>query len=70
MEPETMIDQEVTYTLEHEGKFFIVERVPARVRLETGEHFFAPETVEHLQAVIGNAKAPVRIIQTPVYRYV
>ena len=26
---ETMIDTKVTYTLEHDGRFFIVENVPA-----------------------------------------
>ena len=45
---EILIEQEVTYTLEINGKFFIIENVPARVCVETGEHFFAPETVERL----------------------
>lgn len=45
---ETMVNTTVTYTLEHDGKLVIVEHVPARVCLETGEQFFAPETVEHL----------------------
>ena len=43
---ETMADTKVTYTLEHAGSFFIVENVPARVCKETGEQYFAPETVE------------------------
>ena len=66
---ETMIDTEVTYTVEHDGKFFLIEHVPARVCRETGEQYFAPETVEHLQAVIKTRKKPVRVIETPVYRY-
>jgi YgiT-type zinc finger domain-containing protein len=66
---ETMIETEVTYTLEHEGKFYIVEHVPARVCKETGEQFFAPETVEHLQKLIKGKKKPVRMIETPVYEY-
>ncbi|MFS8117242.1 MAG: YgiT-type zinc finger protein [Microcoleus sp.] len=37
---ETMVEQKVTYTLEIKGKF-IIENVPARVCLETGERFFA-----------------------------
>lgn len=45
---ETMVETTVTYTIEHEGKFYIVENVPARVCKETGEQFFLPETVEHL----------------------
>ena len=66
---ETMIDTEVTYTVEQDGKFFLIEHVPARVCRETGEQFFAPETVEHIQAVIKNRKTPVRVIETPVYKY-
>ncbi len=66
---ETMIDTEVTYTVEHDGKFFLIEHVPARVCRETGEQFFAPETVEHVQAVIKSRQKPVRVIETPVYKY-
>ena len=66
---ETMIETEVTYTVEHDGKFFLIEGVPARVCRETGEQYFAPETVEHIQAVIRNRKQPVRVIETPVYKY-
>jgi YgiT-type zinc finger domain-containing protein len=35
-----MVEQKVTYTLEINGKFIIIENVPARVCLETGERFF------------------------------
>ena len=66
---ETMVETEVTYTLEHDGKFFIIEHVPARVCRETGERYFAPETVEHIQAVIKGRKKPAKIIETPVYKY-
>jgi YgiT-type zinc finger domain-containing protein len=66
---ETMIDAQVTYTLEHGGRFFIVENVPARVRRETGEQYFAPETIEHIQAITKSKKRPDRVIETPVYEY-
>ena len=66
---ETMIDTEVTYTVEHDGKFFLIEHVPARVCRETGEQFFTPETVEHIQAVIKNRQKPARVIETPVFKY-
>jgi YgiT-type zinc finger domain-containing protein len=62
-----MIETEVTYTLELGGKFYIVEHVPARVCQETGEQFFSPETVEHIQSLIKDGKKPVRVIETPVY---
>ena len=66
---ETMVDAKVTYTLERGGKFFIVENVPARVCAETGDQYFAPETVEHIQAIIKSRKMPDRVIDTPVYNY-
>jgi YgiT-type zinc finger domain-containing protein len=66
---ETIVETTVTYTIEHEGKFYIVENVPARVCKETGEQFFSPETVEHLQQTIKGKKKPVRLIETPVFNY-
>jgi len=66
---ETMIDTMVTYTLELEGKFYLIENVPARVCKETGEEYFSPKTVEHLQRTIWEKRKPKRVIQTPVYEY-
>lgn len=66
---ETMIQTEVTYTLEHGGKFYIIEHVPARVCKETGEQYFAPETVEHIQSLIKSKKKPLKFVETPVYEY-
>jgi len=66
---ETMIETAVTYTLEHDGKFVIIEHVPARVCRETGEQYFSPETVEHIQALIKSRKGPDKVIETPVYEY-
>ncbi len=34
---ETLFNTQITYTLEHQGKFYIIEHVPARVCRETGE---------------------------------
>jgi YgiT-type zinc finger domain-containing protein len=67
---ETMIETEVTYTLEYDGKFFLVEHVPARVCRETGEQFFSPNTVQHIQNIIKEHKQPNRVIETPVYEYI
>ena len=66
---ETIVETEVTYTLERAGRFYIIEHVPARVCKETGEQFFSPETVEHIQALIKGAKKPDRVVETPVYEY-
>lgn len=66
---ETMVNTTVTYTLEFEGKFYIIEHVPARVCEETGEQFFSPETVERIRTLIRGEKAPDRMIEAPVYEY-
>ena len=66
---ETLVEQKVTYTLELNGKFFLIENVPARVNIETGEQFFSPSTVERLQQIILNQEEPVRFIDTPVYNF-
>ena len=59
--PETLIDQKITYSLEFEGRFILVENVPARVDVETGERFFAPETVERLQQIAWSQEQPKRV---------
>lgn len=63
------VEKQVTYTLELNGKFFVIENVPARVDEETGEQFFSPSTVEHLQQIILTGQAPDRFTEVPVYKY-
>ena len=64
-----MIETDVTYTLEFGGKFYIIEHVPARICQETGKQFFAPETVERIQDMIKGGGKPVKVIETPVFKY-
>ncbi len=66
---EDLEERRVTYTVELEGRFFIVENVPARVNVETGEQYFSPQTVECLQAKILGSASPKRLIETPVFEY-
>ncbi|OGJ93659.1 MAG: hypothetical protein A2487_02390 [Candidatus Raymondbacteria bacterium RifOxyC12_full_50_8] len=66
---ETMINSKVSYPLTHRGKFFIIEHVPARICLETGEQYFSPKTVEHLQKLITGKRKPTRTVVTPVFEY-
>jgi len=66
---ETFVDRQVTYTIEKGGKLFVVENVPARVCVETGEQLFTFETVERLQRIIWEEKKPKRTIETPVYEF-
>lgn len=66
---EKLVERRVTYALELEGKFHIVENVPARVNEETGEQFFSPSTVERLHGMILEPTEPSKVIETPVYEY-
>lgn len=66
---ETAVERNVKYTLEMDGKFIIIENIPARVCVETGEQFFSPETVERLQQMIWEEKRPKKVIETQVYEF-
>jgi len=66
---EKFIEQKVTYTLQLDDKLVIIENVPARVNMETGEQLFSPETVEHLQEMVWEQKKPKRVMQVPVYEF-
>ncbi len=67
---ETLIDTQVTYSLEMNGKFFLIENVPARVNPETGEQFFSPATVERIQQIITEQIKPSHFVETPVDDFV
>ncbi|HEX4052862.1 MAG TPA: YgiT-type zinc finger protein [Tepidisphaeraceae bacterium] len=66
---QTMDNTHVTYTIEVDGRIVVIEHVPARVCVETGEQFFAPETVERIHAIVRGERKPVRTMQTPVYEF-
>lgn len=51
---ERFIEQKVTYTLEVDGRFVIVENVPARVSERTGERFFLRKLSSPCSASFGN----------------
>jgi YgiT-type zinc finger domain-containing protein len=69
MNTETFEEQKVTYTLELNGKFYIIENVPARVCSETGEQLFAPAVVEKIQQMILGNQPPKRMAETPVFEF-
>ena len=65
---ETIVDQRVTYTIELNGRLIVIEHVPARVRVETGEQFFSPQTVERIHELVRKSK-PTKMITMPVYDF-
>ena len=62
-------EERVTYTLQVGDRFFVIENVPARVSELTGERLFSPETVERIQAIVWGEGTPVRVLETPVFRF-
>jgi hypothetical protein len=62
-------EERVTYTLQVGDRFFVIENVPARISELTGERLFSPETVERIQAIVWGEGMPVRVLETPVFRF-
>jgi YgiT-type zinc finger domain-containing protein len=67
---ETFEERKVTHTFEADGGLIVVENVPARVNMETGEQLFSPETVKRLQQVVWEQGKPKRVMRVPVYEFV
>jgi len=65
----SLVEQRVTYTLEVKGRLIVIENVPARVNVETGEQLFSSDTVERLQKMIEEQSRPKGVIQVPVYEF-
>ena len=66
---EILVSGFVTYPLQVDGKFYLIENVPARIDEETGEHFFAAAVVKNLQQIVMKGKEPDRKIETAIYNY-
>ena len=66
---ETFVPEKVTYTIDIDGKLLVIEYVPARVCLETGEQLFSAETVERIQQMIFNKEKPTRVMEVPVFEF-
>jgi YgiT-type zinc finger domain-containing protein len=66
---ETFVPEKVTYTIEVNGQLTVIENVPARVCLETGEQLFSAETVERIQQLIFSNQKPTRIMEVPVFEF-
>ena len=59
---QTLVEKRVGYSIEIDGQLVLIEDVPARVNVETGEKHFSPETVERLQQTVWERQPPA----TPV----
>jgi YgiT-type zinc finger domain-containing protein len=66
---ETFVHRRVKYTIDVNDELIVIENVPARVCVETGEQLFSPETVERLQKMISNKSKPKRVMEVPVFEF-
>jgi hypothetical protein len=66
---EQLVDALVRYIVDVDGQILVFENVPARVNNETGEQFFAPETVRRIQRVAMSSTRPTRVVQASVYEF-
>jgi hypothetical protein len=66
---ERFVNQLVTYTVEVDGRRYVIEHVPARVNVETGEQLFAPETVERLQRIVLKDRTHCHTIQVSIFNF-
>jgi YgiT-type zinc finger domain-containing protein len=64
-----LAEREVTYTIELDGKWIIIEHVPAKVCPQCGERLFSADTVERLQRTAWEQKAPCRVLGIPVFDF-
>jgi hypothetical protein len=68
-QPEEFAEKLVSYAIEVGNRFVVVENVPARISLRTGERLFTPAVVERLQDIVREPRVPIRVIQTPVFEF-
>ena len=66
---ERLVGRLVTCHIEVDGRLFVIENVPARVDVETGENHFAPDTDEQLQRIVRERHSPARTIEAPVFEF-
>jgi hypothetical protein len=66
---ELLVEKNVNFVMEEDGELVIIEKVPARVNLETGEQLLSSSTLQRLRAMIKERKKPTRVIKTPIYEF-
>ncbi len=60
----------VTFSYEDDDDYLLVERVPAEVCGRCGEKLYTPEVTDALLRIAKEKRAPVKIVQVPVYDFV
>jgi YgiT-type zinc finger domain-containing protein len=69
LQAEDFVEQRVRYSIDLGDRFVVVENVPARVSVRSGEQFFSPETTERLWRIVHGGGPPTRVMEATVYEY-
>ena len=67
--PETFVNRVITYTMNYNGRVVVIENVPCRECVETGEQLFSGETFDRIQQIVWNGQKPVRVIEASVFDF-
>lgn len=59
----------VTFSYEEEGKYFLVEHVPAEVCEQCGEKTYSPDVTDELLEFAKNKFRPVKKLEVPVFDF-
>ena len=65
-EPENKL---VTFSYDENGKFLLVEHVPAEVCTRCGERTYSPEVTDQLLKFAKMKLSPMKTIQVPVFDF-
>ena len=65
-----VVKRKVTFTYEEDGRYFIIEHVPAEVCVKCGEKMYTPEVTDNLLRFARNEFKPAKKIEVPVYDFV
>ena len=64
-----VVKREVTFTYEEDGKFLIIEHVPAEVCVRCGEKMYSPEVTDELLNLARKKTKPSGKIEVPIYEF-
>lgn len=60
-------NQVVTHLQEYQGKWYVIENVPALVCRQCGETYFTPAAHDHVVELITSQQPPIRFEKVAVY---
>ena len=66
---ETFEERLITYTQQIGDRFILIENVPCRVCVQTGEQLFTPDTAEWIRRTVWSEQTPVRVVETEVFDF-